>query len=583
MQLSELDLFKLAENSPVYLKSLTSASKVQYKVWSGFTKYLKSTINKSQAPTIQEFGKFLPTSPPKFIPSVQFLTATKVHFPTYPDTLPSAYPEKSISYTAISEVCSIDRETVILCFKELLGQISKALAVGQRVILNLKVGKMTLNNHLGEFIGQDQVDPSEKSHSMSVATPRSSRFTTVSSHSSVHPSNPNPLHQGPSANLNNYYRGLRQNPNPTSHLSPVGFYTGQIHPIFNFRSKFTRKQACEQPLSPEDLLRIHQDQIKEKKKRLEMEKNLEVNDFNQAQKTVKNNLKTEREYRLMNEYEKRKAYESANLEKVQEKLQRTRYEQEIKKNETYDYFPFVHGDEVEAKTKSLNLSLKEDLQNYMKSVESSPLKISKEPVVAVPKFLQTSEYLNMRRTQNYHVEKTMKGALESYCNQIKTLEKAKEREKKEKALQDMQDEAYYKQLEITRKKEIQENLKELNEQIDEKMEKKFQETVVKKNLYSTSLELTPNQHDDWNKKKKHYDEYQKYIIEQIEDQDKKVKKGALKERELDTKILSTMENMIQKEDNEAKLNEVYSKTLNKEIWIKQMQIKELEKEAGKVL
>lgn len=583
MQLNEIDLFKLAEKSPVYLKVPNVESKTFYKVWSGFTKFVKSSLQKKQCPTIPEFGKFLPTSPAKFIPSVQFLSIVKVHFSSFPENSSGGFQEKVISYTAISEVCSVDRETVILCFKELLGQISKALACGQRVVLDFRVGKMTLNNHLGEFLGQDQYEGSEKSHSLSVATPRSSRYTTMSERSSVHASNPNPLHQGPSANINNYYRGLKYNSKINSQLSPVAFYTGQIHPIFNFRNKYTRKQACEQPLLPEDLLKIHQDQIKEKKRRQVEERTLEINDFIKTQKAIKNNLKTEKEFKVCSEFEKRKAYESANLDKAQENMERLRYEKEVKKNETYDYFPFVHGDEVEAKTKSLNLSLKNDLQSYMKSVESSPLKLNKDPIIAVPKFLQTSEYSNMRRTQNYHVEKTMKNALESYNNQIKSMEKSKEKEKKEKMLQDLQDSAYYQHLEQTRRKEIQENLKELNEQIEEKLEKKFQETEGKKKLYTTGLEFSPNRYDDWDKRRKHYDEYQKYIVGQIQEHDVEAKKVAKKEREIDTKLLNTMDNMILQEDNEAKVNDVYSKALNKEIWIKQMQIKNLEKEVGKVL
>ena len=48
-------------------------------------------------------------------------------------------------------------------------------------------------------------------------------------------------------------------------------------------------------------------------------------------------------------------------------------------------------------------------------------------------------------------------------------------------------------------------------------------------------------------------------------------------------MLTNVENYLSVEDNEAALRETYTKSLNKDIWLKQMEIKELEKDVGKVL
>jgi hypothetical protein len=336
-------------------------------------------------------------------------------------------------------------------------------------------------------------------------------------------------------------------------------------------------------MSPEELYKFHQEQIKEKSRKKEKEKTVETNEFIRSQRIVKENMKNEKEFRVKDEFDKRKAYETANLQQIDEKVQRNIVEKEQKKGETYDYFPFVHGDEVEAKTRSLNLGLKEEMQSYLKSVETSPLKISKEPIVSVPKFLQSSEYLDVRRTQNSHVEQTMKGALDSYHKEIKNLEKARAREKRMKEEQDLNDAVYYKYLQDARKKEILENIEEVNEQILENNKKKREESEMKKNLYNTSIKIPENEYDDYSKRRKHYEEYQKYLVGQIEANDSKNKNQAHRERDIDTKIINVMENNIAKEDHQALLNETYAKTLNKDIWMKQMEIKNLEKEVGKVL
>ena len=46
-------------------------------------------------------------------------------------------------------------------------------------------------------------------------------------------------------------------------------------------------------------------------------------------------------------------------------------------------------------------------------------------------------------------------------------------------------------------------------------------------------------------------------------------------------MLATVEEHINLEENTAKLTDLYTKSLNKDIWTKQMQIKALEKEVGK--
>ncbi|OMJ94489.1 hypothetical protein SteCoe_2400 [Stentor coeruleus] len=582
MQLSELDLFKKASTNPFYVKNLEQISKVMYKVWSGMTKFIRSAIQQQKAPICSEFGKFIPTNPVKFIPAVSFLANAKVLFRNSSETQNSnSYKEQQISYSAIAEVCQIERDMVMLCLKETLQQLSVSISSGSTVVLHFRVGDLTVSKGWAEFGALTSYDKPEGSTFISVSTPRNSCYTTFSESSSIHPSNPNPIHQGASINLNNYYRGLKYKTNNTL-LAPVGFYTGQIHPIFNFRTKFTRKQAFEQPLSPEELLRFHQEQIRMKKAEKELEKEKEAGENSKTLKGFREIIESEKIDKVATVTDKRKAYAIANLEQVQEKILKDQKAIDIKKKEVYDYFPFTHGDIAEAKTQSLNVSMREDMKNHLKSIEGSPV-YNKEVTVGVPKFLQASDYQAIRRTQNEHVEKTMNGTLKNYHEELKNKEKEKIRLRREKEEQEMNDAIYYKQLEMYRKKELENNLNALNEQIEEKNRKRKEELENKKNIYATSLDFIPESEESKREKKELYIKNANLLISQMETNERNTKDRFIKERDTDCKILQSTDLAITNEDNEAKIREIYTKSLNKDIWMKQMEIKALEKDVGKVL
>lgn len=583
MQLSELDLFKKASTNPFYVKNLEQIPKVMYKVWSGMTKFIRSAIQQQKAPICSEFGKFIPTSPVKFIPTVSFLATAKVLFRNSTEPQNSnSYKEQQISYSAIAEACQIERDMVVQCLKETLQQLSISVATGSTVVLHFRVGDLTVSKGWAEFGAITSYDKPEGSTFISVSTPRSSRYTAFSESPSIHPSNPNPIHQGASINLNNYYRGLKYKTNNTL-LAPVGFYTGQIHPIFNFRTKFTRKQAFEQPLSPEELLRFHQEQIRLKKVEKDIEREKEASENSKTLKGFKEVIESEKIGKVATETDKRKAYAIANLEQAQEKMLRGQKATDAKRNEVYDYFPFTHGDIAEAKTQSLNVSMREDMKNHLKSIEGSPVCHNKEVTVGVPKFLQASDYQAIRRSQNAHVEKTMNGALKNYHEELKSKEKEKIRLKREKDEQEMHDAIYYKQLEIYRKKELENNLNALNEQIEEKNRKRQEEIENKKNIYSTSLDFQPESEESKRARKELHMKNANLLVTQMESNEKTTKDRFNKERDTDCKILQSTDFAIENEDNEAKIREIYTKSLNKDIWIKQMEIKALEKDVGKVL
>ncbi|OMJ86222.1 hypothetical protein SteCoe_12285 [Stentor coeruleus] len=583
MQLSEIDLFKFASLTPICLKNVDQIPKVMYKVWSGMTKFIRSAIQQQKAPICVEFGKFCPTSPVKFIPSVSFLANAKVLYRNSAETQDIGnFKEQPISYTAIAEACGIDRDTVMLCLKETLQQLSNSVTGGGTVVLHFRVGNLTVNKGWAEFNSLSlNNDKPKTSTYTSVDTPRTSRYTAFSHSSSVHPSNPNPIHQGVSKNQNNYYRGLKHKTD-TSLLSPVILYTGEIHPTFNFRQNYTRKQAFEQPLSPEDLLRFHQEQIKQKKTFKDLE---EIKEAQENTKTIQES-KVETQIDKLNksslEAEKRKAYILANREQVQEKITRAQRELEVKKNEVYNYFPFTHGDIAEARSKNLNESMKEDMKKHFKSFEVSPIS-NKEPPVGIPRFMETYDYMNVRRTQKSHVEKAMKGALNSYYKDLRDKETDKIRLRKEKDEQQLQDEIYYKQLEIYRKKELENNLQVLNEQIEEKKRRRIEESEIKKDAYATSLDFPVESEESKMARKDKNIKNANFLIQQMENKEKILKEKVAKERDIDTKIIYSSDMNLTQEDNEAKIRDLYTKSLNKDIWLKQMEIKTLEKDVGKVL
>lgn len=583
MQLSEIDLFFSASENPILVKSFPEAKKTMYKVWSGLTKFIRSTLVKGKSAMLVEFGKFLPTVPVKFIPSANFLTQTKVHYRS-PGELPdsTAFQEQNVSYSSIADVCGLERDIVAQCVKEIIHQLSLKISLGFTVLLHFKVGDLTVSKGWAEFGGATKFNRPEGSTCMSVCTPRSSRYTAFSDTASFHASNPNPLHQGVSLNLNNYYRGLKYKTD-NSLLAPVAFYTGQIHPIFNFRNRFTRKQACEQPVSPEELLRMHKQQILEKKAKKELEKQKEFKDDCKTLQGFNQTIKTEKNVTNVAEAEIRKNYALANIKRAENK-RRTKESMSLdKKNETYDFFPFTHGDEVEAHQRELKAKQNNELQNYLKSVENSPVCLSKELTVTVPVFLQCSEYTNVRRKQNNHVELTMKGSLETYHQELKGKEKEKIKEKRERDEQALVDSVYYKQLEMTRKKELEANLNSIHRQIEDKAQKKALDRKKETELYQTSLDIANASPEKMQEKKDMYKGYQKDLVKQMREKDSVMRKSYEKERDIDTKMLSNVEQFLNGEDQEARLRETYAKTLNRDVWLKQIEIKALEKESGVVL
>ena len=90
----------------------------------------------------------MPTTPTKFIPSVSFLSLTKVLYKNAnslpPSSITTSYKEQVVSYSSIAEVCNIDRDIVIQCLKETVHQLISKISSGNTVTLHFKVGDLTV-------------------------------------------------------------------------------------------------------------------------------------------------------------------------------------------------------------------------------------------------------------------------------------------------------------------------------------------------------------------------------------------------------------------------------------------------------
>ncbi|CAG9319555.1 unnamed protein product [Blepharisma stoltei] len=594
MQLSEVDVFKSAEKSPKVI-SRNESYKTLYKVWSGYTKFIRSNINKGLNVSC-EFGRFISSESlgVMYLPSPKFITSgnfTYKNLDLFSNESKDKRLDQHISYSAIAYVCDLNRDQAQKCMQEIVSHILELVRQGNSIKLNFKIGLMTLRDGLLDW--KPIIERKNKanysldsttSRESSVLTPRSSRCTNIRLGSlSVHASNPNPIYQGPSKNLNNYYRGLSYKPQNTVPL-PCAFYTGKIHPLFDFRTKYTRRQACDLAISPQDLLDIHREQIREKAKKLKETKEIKKLEEDGYIKTVTDQMKKDREDKEYSDYIKKSLFIEENNSLIERKKERKKQIKKERLGETYDYFPFTHGDQIEAQQKTLNLALREDLRKHSDTLNSTFAAFSSSPQsprvrIDIPKFMIPDEY-SPRFLKNYEKDLAMENALERYEQELIEKEKNNEKLMKEKLEREIIDKKYQEDVEMKHRKKLEKYRKKLEEQISEKIEKKQEEKIEKMSPVKTHFGPEESKEDLENEIKFKMDrerENKEFVAKQMIEKLEERRQLKERDREEDYMISKNVEKIMCEEDDKNKEKIKKGKNFNKNVWLKQIKLKELEK------
>jgi hypothetical protein len=488
--MNEVEIFKLCASSPrfLYNQDAQEIPRLLYKVWSGFTKSVRHYITQGRSVYSPDLGRFRVSnedSRVEFCPSAKL--AEQGRF-TNIKQFEKDSSEIHISYSAISSSCGYDRDTVSNAVKEIIAQLLQQLSQNHTVNLNVKIGILTFSK--GSVIFKQtfhtaglnsSVDSAMRSFTgSSVATPRSSLRSAfrpnTNSSNTYHASNPNPVYQGEAPNLSNYYRGLRHKRPDSGIPHPIMFYDYRF-PGYIFRENYTKKQACTQPVSARELLGFHQQQIREKKSRERKErlKSLEVD-----QKNVKDMIgfiMEDREQRINQEIQKRQEILSANKKQVVRKHLEKQKEREEILNETYDYFPFTHGDAVEKLHQEHKAQLEQELKtmyNTLPKVERSPNKnasvnpkVSVDYITQYPVFLQKVENPEGRRVPNDNIDRVIQQAEKRVEENKAKEERIKQIEQEEAEVQKVHDTMYYESMYNQKAKKLNTYNNFLKTQIEE--------------------------------------------------------------------------------------------------------------------
>ena len=422
--MQEMELLKQTSKS-FNFASFPDPLRMLYKVWSAYTKFIRSLLSSNKTAVTQEFGKFTPTPQgASFFPSASFLSSGGFTYAPPPLLLVKPQ-EQHLSYSSISVAAGYSKTD---CEYSVKGILAKAIEISRtgEVSLDFKVGTMGLKPGRLAFKGSS-------GNTLLCSAAISSARTPIPSVHATHPSNPNSIHQN---GVGNKRYGTVPPAPPVPETIPWPYVSSFLA---DSARKPSKKFMIEENLSPEQLLEEHKKQINEKKQKKE-KKNLEEREDGQVLINVANS-------ELMREKEQRhnKAKALQNLFIVSNKHQIDQHKEEMlqrnteKRIEKYDFFPFTYGSNLEKYQQKVKSKLKDEMkakmdtemQNYTRRNDISDAYLSSFPV-----FLQKDQAISTRRFEDGHIKKVMSQALNRYEKELDSIKAGKRKGIQDQFLQE---------------------------------------------------------------------------------------------------------------------------------------------------
>jgi nucleoid DNA-binding protein len=148
----EIDVFKEIAKKPKFSVQDDLTVKRIYKVWSGFTRFLRSHILNGKNVNSPDFGRFVVRQTAEsgntvnFVPSSRFCNTKYFAYKNSSSISKNESKDKSrdstVSYSAIAHVCGYDRDTVSNAIKDILWKSFELAKNGKTVTLHLKIGRI---------------------------------------------------------------------------------------------------------------------------------------------------------------------------------------------------------------------------------------------------------------------------------------------------------------------------------------------------------------------------------------------------------------------------------------------------------
>lgn len=445
----EKDLFKLISSSPEF-NSNPEALRMLYKIWSAYTKFIRSLLSSNKTAVTLEFGKFTPGPfGCIFFPSARFMNSGNFH---YNFTSPGVdCQERALNYSSISVACGYSKAECERCLKEIANFAVKN-AKKEEVKLDLKVGILLLKP--GEILFKGGVSNSLACSTAGVSSAR----TPAQSVYSTHVSNPNSINHIP------VKRHCTVAPMPENIPWPYvsGFFEDSIQ-------KTGKKINTQEILSPEKLLQEHTRQISEKKKKKKIKHVEERKDGQVLVQVANSELKMEKAQKKFYNEAVKKMFIESNKEQIEEHKELLKMKKSEIKGEKYDFFPFTYGSKLEEYQMYLKSQLNEEMKAKMsndKAVYAKNHGIPESYLTTFPLFLKQNRANPVRRLENNHVKAVMGQALSRYEGELNKIRENKARADEQRLVQEETQKAYLEYSKNTVEKATQANKKYVLDQIE---------------------------------------------------------------------------------------------------------------------
>ena len=454
----EREIFKHIEKSPKLLQG-PDLLRTLSKVWSAFTKLIRSLLSSYKTAVCPELGKFIPTAQgAAFQASPSFLSASSLT--AKPMSSSSSCPEQVLSYSTISLASGYDRETCMNCIKEILSA-SLLQSKSQEVILDLKVGCLVLKGN--EYSFRTSSKPSTQEKRLDHGTDREALKLKPDS---AHPANPNDI--GHFASSAKRIKSMPPKPSLIPWPYLPAFYedsAGKLGKRYNFQDS----------LSPGELLEEHKKQIAVKKYKKAFHAHEGKQEGIVLANIANNQMAKDKEIRQNRTKALQDLFITGNKSQIESHRVRKEGDLVEKKNEKYDFFPFVYGSKLEEYQGFIKSQLNEEMKEKMKNDRkefSTKRDLTDSYLTSFPVFLKQDKFEPKRRIDDAHVKKTMGQALNRYEQELISIKAQNESEVNKKDLQNKLTSVIVQQNKSKRDEKLIENKNYLIQQMEDKVREK---------------------------------------------------------------------------------------------------------------
>lgn len=441
----EKEIFKQVEKSPKYLSG-NEIIRTLTKVWSAYTKLIRSLLSSHKTAISQEFGKFIPTAQgAQFVPNSFFLSLG--NYSAKSVTPATSTAEHHLSYSSISLASGYSKEICINSLKEILSAAFLSCK-SNPITLDLKIGQLHLRSFEYQFSsGYKSVSTAEKLEPTNVANPNDiGHFSTSAKRFKSVPPNPKTI--------------------PWPYFP--GFYEDSS-------KKLGKKFNFEEQPSPSQLLEEHKKQIKVKNYKKYSKTKEEKKEGQVLASLANHQMAEDRESKVIKTKALQELFIHGNKSQIDSHRLQKEEKKVEKKSEKYDFFPFVYGSKLEEYQHQLKSELRAEMKAKMENDKKEfPAKqgITEEYTTAFPVFLKQDKYVPKRRVENIHVKAAMGNALNRYEEELNSFKVKKIQEEQREKIQEDANKVYEEQGKVKFQQAISQNREFLLQQIEENVKSK---------------------------------------------------------------------------------------------------------------